>query len=360
MGKLHLISGDDEFAVKAQARALIAELCPGDPDDDPALEIVSGDGDEVKFPELMAQFLSSLRTAPFLSDHQIIWLRNFAFFAELCDAVKGDGAAAEVVRHLSEALPPEQTVVINGPGLDQRKAFVKAVKAAGAELQLANAEKSSDRNFSENRRRRIADLCREAGKRIAPAAAQYLENTIGTDSGTLAQELEKLLLFVGDAPEITLEDCRAIASRTPEAVSWNFTGALVERDTRGALEVLDALIKQGDAAIKVLAAVTSEFQKIIQVKRAMAELKLGKVNPRTFDGISEAAKSANPNNLLLKLHPYRAFKMCESAMRFSDREVADALRHVLDANRALVTGGGEPRLVLEQLIFQITTRPGRG
>ena len=47
MGKLILISGDDEFAVKAKARETAAALADGvAPEDDPAFEIIIGDGEE--------------------------------------------------------------------------------------------------------------------------------------------------------------------------------------------------------------------------------------------------------------------------------------------------------------------------
>ena len=355
MGRLCLVSGDDDFAIKAKARELAWELCGGDPDQDSALEVIAGAGDELKFPEIADRMLAAMRTPPFLSDHQVIWLRNFAFFDELSNALEGKHAAGEVARLLCTALPPEQSVLINGVGLDGRKSFAKKAKAAGAELFLLNTPRNTDRNFSENRRLRLRDACREAGKTIAPQAVQYLEETIGGDSGTMAQELEKLFCYVGSAPEITLADCRAVCSRTPEAVSWAFTGALTERNARAALEVLDTLMRQGDAELRVLAAVASEFQQLLQTREAMRELGLTRVGPRTFDQLPAEIREKFPENRLLKLHPFRAFKMCERAVSFKDAELAAILKAVLQANRALVSGGGEPRMVLEQLIFQITS-----
>lgn len=355
MGKLILISGDDEFAVKAKAREAAAALADGvAPEDDPAFEIIIGDGEEIKFNEVVERMLGAMRTPPFLADHQVIWLRNFAGLDALNSAFKGKGPAAELSAMLCAELPPEQTILINGPGLDMRKAFGKALKSAGAEITVCGAGKSTDRNFAENRRMQINDLCRAAGKRIAPSAVQYLEATLGNNSGTLSQELEKLFCYVGDAADITPEDCRTICSRTPEAVSWNFTAALVERNTREALSLLDQLLKQGDAELKVLAAVSGEFQRMIQVRQAMIELSISRATPRTFDSISDEQKAKHPGNMLLKLHPYRAFKTCESASRFQDHELAANLKQVLLTNRALVSGGGDARILMEQLIFFIT------
>ncbi len=357
MGKVIVITGDDDFAIREKCREIAASLAENrNPESDSAFEIIAGDGEELKFDAMVERMLGAMRTPPFLTDHQVIWLRNFAGFDQLSSAYKGKGSAAELASMLCEAPEEWQTVLINGTGLDMRKSFGKALKSAGAEIITLNAVKSTDRNFSESRRMQIQEICREAGRRIAPSAVQYLEAALGSSTGTLRLELEKLFTYAGDKTDISIEDCRAICSRTPEAVSWNFTAALVERNAREALSLLDMLIKQGDAELKVLTSVSYEFQRMIQVRKAMRELNISRVNPRTFDSIPEDVKSAHPDNALLKLHPYRAFKTCESAMRFSDRELAENLQKVLHTNRALVSGGGDSRILLEELIFYITGR----
>lgn len=353
MGKLHLISGDDDFSVKAKARDLAAELCGGEPESDPGLEIIPGDGDELKFDAVITRLLSALRTPPFLADHQVIWVRNFNFFDELAAAWKEPVPAGEVAALLAAELPPEQSVIINGPGFDQRKSWAKQLKNTAAVTIYATG-KSTDRKFAENRRLEIRDYLRNFGKNIEPAAVEYVEALVGSSTGTLRQELDKLVTYAGEARDITLADCRSICSRTPEAVSWDFTGALIEKNAKGALELLDALIRQGDAELRVLAAVAGEFKSIIQAKLAMQELGITRVNPRTFDSLPEAARQAHPDNPLLKYHPYRAFKACQNALRFSDAELARNFQAILNANRALVSGGGDRRLILEQLIFRIT------
>ncbi len=353
MGKLWIISGDDDFPVKAKARELAAGFCGGEPDNDPAMEIIAADGDAIHFADAVTRMLSAMRTPPFLTDHQIIWLRNFAFFPALCEAYKGKGAAAELADALLTELPPEQTILINGPGLDLRKSFAKALKNAGAEVIMFQRGRSSDRNFAEGRRLKISDLCREAGKQVRPDAVRYIEELIGSDSETVQREVEKLICYVGDAPEITLADCQAICSRTPEAMGWDFTGALTARDPQQALLLLDLLLRQGEAEIAVLGMVSREFQGMVKTLLAMQELGVERVHPRTFDQLPESVRAAHPDNPLLKMHPYRAFKMCEAAARFNGPALTAALDAVMTANRQLVSGG-DPRMVMEQLIFRIT------
>ena len=354
MGRFCVISGDDDFAVKERARALAAELAGGAVDDNEAVEIVAGDNEALKPEQILNQFLDSLRTPPFLCNSKLIWLRHFdltPFFGK-----EPAGAAQLCAEFLCDALPPEISVLIDGPGLDQRKTLAKNWKKAGCEFDVCNTVKTNDKKFADNRKLNIRDICSKWGKNIDPGAVQYLSETIGGDSGLLANELEKLALYVGDNPRITLEDCQAVCCRTPETVSWEFTGAITARNTELALKLLTLLLQEKDSEMRLMATLSGEFQKLIQTRLAMKELKITRVNPRTFDSFSDEEKSRYPNNPLLKLHPYRAFKVCENAAAFSDEVLAKDLELVRNAARALVSGGGDRRMVLEQLVLKLSMR----
>lgn len=355
MGRLVIISGDDDFAVKERSRAAARELAGGELEENPAVEIIAGDGEELKPEAVVARFLDALRTPPFLCDSKLVWLRHFRDL-DLFSAKEPDDGVAGALEILSNPLPPELSVLIDGAGLDQRKSFCKTMKSAGASIEVLNAVKATDRRFADDRKESLRDICGELGKSLEPAAAQFLTETIGGDSGLLRNELEKLCSYVGDAAVITLADCREVCSRTPETVSWEFTGAIVGRDRARALRLLDIMLRQGEPEIRLMYALSGEFQKLIQTRLAMKQLKLSRVTPRTFDSLPESLKKEFPDNPLLKLHPYRAFKTCEGAAGFSDAELARNLEAVRDAGRALVSGGGESRIILEQLILRLTAR----
>ena len=147
-----------------------------------------------------------------------------------------------------------------------------------------------------------------------------------------------------------------MVSRTPETVSWEFTGAIVARDVPRALHLLSVLLSQGEPEIRLMAALSSEFQKQIQTRLAMRQLNLTRVSAHTFDALDPKLREEFPENFLLKLHPYRAYKICEAAAGFSERELVGNLELVRNASRALVSGAGEPRIVLEQLVLSLTAR----
>jgi DNA polymerase III delta subunit len=365
MAKLYLISGDDEFAIKTRSREIVMSLCGESPEDNPDLEIIKGDSDEMKPEDILCALLGALRTPPFLSADKKIWLRHFQYFDKILAVSAKDSIkkmVSELTDFIKEGIPDDIILLIDGPGIDQRKAFFKACKAVpDSEVQFFKKTSMGDRGFAENQRRLIMDICAQAGKQIDQTAVFYLSETISGDSGRLKNELEKVFCYAGEAERITIKDCKAVCSATPEAMSWDFANALVDRNMPDALRLVNTLVKQlsaersGNLELSLLSQATRTFQEMIKTKNAMAEINAPKrVGKSYFSTISQSVKQNFPDNILLKMHPFRAYKVCESASRFSDRELAQTLNAILDANRKLVSGAGKPRIILEQLITQIT------
>ena len=355
MGAFYIISGDDDFARKRMAREICANLCGNqEPENDEAVEIISGDDPALKPDDIAAFFVDSLRTPPFLCDRKIIWMRHHPDLEKIT-ADKPTPANAELFSILASPLPPEISVIIDGPNLDRRRTKVKELKNAGAVMEICSAAKATDKAFAEIRRELLAKFSKNTGKRLAPDAQQYLCEVIGGDSGTFANELEKLNCYTGNSPEITLNDCLAVISRTQEALSWEFTSAVVENNRSKALLTLAKLLSQRENGmeIRMLAGLSNEYQRLIQTKLAMKQLNISRATPNTFSSLPPDTKERFPDNPLLKLHPFRAFKTCEAASRFSGEMLAMKLTAIRDACRGLVSGGGDSRILLEQLVCKL-------
>ena len=77
MGKLYIVSGDDDIARKRRVLEIVCEITGCDePENDPSLEIVSGDAED-SVETIQKRFLDALRTPPFLADSKKLWLRHF-------------------------------------------------------------------------------------------------------------------------------------------------------------------------------------------------------------------------------------------------------------------------------------------
>jgi DNA polymerase-3 subunit delta len=313
---------------------------------------------------MLCSLLAALRTPPFLSPDKKVWLRHFVHFEKSLavnakDIVKK--RIGELCDFIKEGIPEDMVLLIDGPDIDQRKAFFKCCKAApDSEIQIFKQTSFGDKRFVENQRQLIQEICAKAGKDIDQAAMYYLSETVTGDAGSLQMELEKAFCYAGDKNRISVEDCKAVCSCTPEAMSWDFANALVDKNMPAALRLISTLVKQlasersGNQELSILGQAVRTFQEMIKTKNAMAEIQApARVGKSYFSAVPQSVREKCPDNMLLKMHPYRAYKVCESAGRFSDGELAQTLRDILDANRKLVSGGGNPRIVLEQLVTNI-------
>ena len=357
MGKFYLICGDDDFRIKERSRELVNQLCGGSYENAPDLEIIGGAGSELAPTDWLNQAADALATPPFLTPTKKIWLCHCSWLDQLNNKELASGFERLAVE-LERGLPEGVDLVWDGVGLDQRTAAFNRLKAI-KNLELENIRKISsfDRDYSRNRQDFIVNFVSSFNKRIGSDGVLYFIDVIGSDSGRLQRELEKLISYVGDQNNITLQDCRNSCSRTPEAMIWDFANALMERNKAEALRVLDVSLglmsnTGGSPEIGIMRQVERSYLELLNSKADMEELQIDQRVSKSFFDSSADLKERYPENGLLKLHPFRAFKICQRAGGYTTAELVRALNAISEAGRQLVSGG-EGRLVLEQLINTI-------
>ena len=370
MGAFYLISGNEDYAVKERANEMMRALCGDPPEDNPSLEIIRGDSDNEKAPQVLDKLLLSLDSPAFFSSEKIVWLKHFLKFDEAFSEPSTKKKPSRIDRltaFLQEGIPADITLVIDGPGLDRRKAFYKIASAvcgsSGGKLEWFEKADPKTRNFKQMLARRIQSIVMDRGKRIEDAAAVFLADTIGADEARLGTEIEKLLTYAGNNPVVTFADCREVCSRATETLAWEFSSALVERNVRKALELIPNImehLEQDRGASKpeivLIYSVMSEFRNLATVK--CEGVKLGIPDDASSDyfyRMNERYKQNPPpvKSPLFSLHPFRAYKAWENARRFTDRELVLAFRALVEANRAIVSSGGNARIALELLTIRI-------
>ena len=370
MGAFYLISGNEDYAVKERANEMMRALCGDPPDDNPSLEIIRGDSDSEKAPQVLDKLLLSLDSPAFFSSEKIVWLKHFLKFDEAFSEPSTKKKPSRIDRltaFLQEGIPADITLVIDGPGLDRRKAFYKIASAAcgssGGKLEWFEKADPKTRNFKQMLARRIQSIVMDRGKRIEDAAAVFLADTIGADEARLGTEIEKLLTYAGNNPVVTFADCREVCSRATETLAWEFSSALVERNVRKALELIPNImehLEQDRGASKpeivLIYSVMSEFRNLATVKCEGVKLGIPEdASSDYFYRMNERYKQSPPpvKSPLFSLHPFRAYKAWENARRFTDRELVLAFRALVEANRAIVSSGGNARIALELLTIRI-------
>ena len=369
MGKLFLISGNEDFTVKERAYELIVSLCGEDPEENTALEIIRGDDDTEKFGPVLERFLAALETPPFLSPEKYVWLKHFNKFDDAFaepSTKKKKSRIDQVCDFLKDGLPKELTVVIDCTGLDRRKAFFKLceklAKESGGLSEWHEKADPKGKGYAQILHRKIREMMSHYDKRIDEQGAAFLAETIGGDVARLKNEIEKLVSYIGENNCATLEDCLTICSRSTETLSWEFSSALAAKDAPKALSLIPGILETleqergssgGRGELALISAANSEFKNLLAAKCESERYSIPpRANADYFYNLFESRKGAENNSSFFSLHPFRAFKLWENSARFSDEEISRAFGAIFTASRQMVTGG-DMRLALENLVIKI-------
>jgi len=162
--------------------------------------------------------------------------------------------------------------------------------------------------------------------------SQFVEWT-GPQTGILSQELDKLIIYVGERKKITLEDIKAITPRSIETSVFDLLDAVANQSTAKALEALRDVLRK-EPVLKVLAMLVRQVR-----------LLLGCDALRSHGGNVAEAPSA------LGISPFEAQKIWHQSLRLSTKQLSKALSECLNTDLALKTGGGDAGLLLEIMLI---------
>lgn len=184
------------------------------------------------------------------------------------------------------------------------------------------------------------------GVKFDPDAARELVDSLGGDMMMIANELEKLVLFVGEKKRIGLGDVETMVLAAKQRSFYELTDAISSRQRERALEVLDAILSSGDgdeAAIGHLYMLSRTFKQMLVIFER---------NVRDSRALWQALWQG------FRLPPFAAEDVIRQARRYkSRRELTSAIRKVARADLALRSNAVSKRLVLENLVLDLTAEP---
>jgi DNA polymerase III delta subunit len=161
----------------------------------------------------------------------------------------------------------------------------------------------------------------------------------GAQPAELAQEIEKLCLYVKDRPRISDEDVRAtVQNQRGELNFLEWDRALWRRDRTQALKLMEILRAQGQPPEALLAQLSRAFQRLLLGKALFAE----KVDRQEIWG-----------RLWIKLREPQA-EFSEAVNRFTWDDLLAGLRRLRQAEWSLKTGQGAPEADITLLVCALT------
>jgi DNA polymerase-3 subunit delta len=182
--------------------------------------------------------------------------------------------------------------------------------------------------------------------KIDPDAGRELVDSLGGDMMMVSNELEKLILYVGEKKRVTLGDVETMVLAAKQRSLYELTDAISSRDRTRALEMLDSMLSSGDgdeAAIGHLYMLAKTFrQMLVILERNVRDQRM--LWAALWQGF--------------RVPPFAADDIIRQARRYkSKRDLTRAIRLVSKADLALRSNPPSKRLILEKLVLDLTSEP---
>jgi len=192
----------------------------------------------------------------------------------------------------------------------------------------------------------IGEYCATRAVKIDADGARELVDALGGDMMMVSNELEKLILYVGEKKRITLGDVETMVLAAKQRSLYELTDAISSKDRVRALEVLDALLSSGDgeeAAIGHLYMLAKTFrQMLVILERNVRDQRM--LWAALWQGF--------------RVPPFAADDIIRQARRYkSKRELTRAIRLVAKTDLALRSNPPGKRLILEKLVLDLAGEP---
>ncbi len=329
---------------------------------------------------------------------------DFIWLDPIIDFCKDNDVAIPVSRDNAKILqnavekgfPGKNRLVVTTDMVDKRKGLYKTIKEKGMVINCSVPQ--GNRMADKKAQEKVLHDCMKSilsktDKQLDPSAYGALVEITGFDLRTFANNLEKLVNYVGEDNRITIEHVHTILKRTKKDPIFELTGAISDRNIFQSLFYLESLLSNELFPLQILSAMTKQIRKLMIVKDFTQssygkvyrpgmpfnqfkidvmpaviaydkslqdkleewEHRLSKGDDAAQKGKKKKAPSdlyvvSNPNN------PYPVFQMLLKSDNFSIQELQKAFEVLGQADMRLKTTGMDQKLILEDSIIHICRR----
>ena len=338
----YVFVGDEAFFRKRCRDAVLQQLVPAEVRE---LSVYDMDLGEVE----LQQVLDRARTASLMAPFQVFFIRGVknlytrgkhdSEFAAIQNYFKNPNPDALVVFVADHISIPADVRRMDLTDKDRYERIRETLGEYCTVLEFARVDEDDAVKWA-------TETANAGFVKLDADAARELVDSLGGDMMMVANELEKLVLFVGDKKRITLGDVETMVLAAKQRSFYELTDAISAHDRARALAVLDAILSAGDgeeAAIGHLYMLSRTFRQMLVIFER---------NVRDSRALWQALWQG------FRVPPFAAEDIIRQARRYkSRRELTDAIRRIARADLALRSNPVSKRFVLEHLVLELTAEP---
>ncbi len=263
-----------------------------------------------------AMVLDSANQMPMMAARRIVVVRDF-------DKIKED--EQDLVFAYLNNPAPTTTVVFQAASPDKRRKLTTTLVKSCVVVTFDVLDKAHATRWAE-------DYLKELECKIEPAALQLLIDLIGTGLTRLSNELEKLAAYA-DGNVINAAAVQELVPRAREHASWELWDAIISRDRKRALKLMNRLLDDSDP-LPILGSLATYYRKLLIGKDLIER-------GASTQEIKDVTKQWSDNFF--------------AGLRRTPRaDFVRGLRRIAEVDNAIKNSEATPRLQMEYLIVELT------
>ena len=338
----YVFVGDEAFFRQRCREAILEHLVPAELRDFSLFDFDLAETD-------LAEILDRARTASLMAPFQVFFVRGVKSLygrgsnedkldaiEQYCKDPNPDAVLIFVADHISI---PADARRMDMNDKDRYQRIRETLGQFCSIIELARVEEGEAVRW-------LADFCATQKVKIEADAARELVDSLGGDMMMISNELEKLILYVGEKKQITPGDVETMVLAAKQRSLYELTDAISAKDRVRALEMLDAILTTGEgdeAAIGHLYMLAKTFrQMLVILERNVRDQRM--LWAALWQGF--------------RVPPFAADDIIRQARRYkSKRDLTRAIRLVAKTDLALRSNPPNKRLMLEKLVLDLTAEP---
>ena len=268
------------------------------------------------------EMLISFNYVSLFDEEKKIIVKNCNLFSS-----KKDKESDLLLKYLEEPNKSATIIFTTYEKPDERKKITKIIKDNKKYISINNL---SPKDIID----RIINICKDKKYKISYDNAKYIANCLLNNYDLIIMELDKIFLYYLKPCEILKEDIENIISKMNEDNNFKFTDAVLNKDIKLAIKILNDLKIQKVEPLILTTLLAKEYRNILYCKKLQ----------NTLNNYDIAKK--------LSLQDWQVDKYLAKGYNYSIKQLEDKLLDLTELDYQIKTSSIEKYLALELFILK--------
>jgi len=308
---IYLFYGEEDFLVD-QLVSLLIDRAVDRSVSGFNLDILHGDDADAN------DIVSIASAFPMMADRRVVVVREFDRLAN----------KDILIPYVTNPLPSTLLVLL-AEKIDSRTKIFELLTKAAIKVECKRLYEDRIPAWTQNR-------ITQFGKKSAIEACQLIHVHVGNSLREIQNEIDKLLIYIGDKTEITSEDVDAIIGLSKRYNIFELQKSIGRKEIAPAQEILERMLGAGEYAVGIVVMLTKYFQKLWLLQE------ISKKGTSNF----QIANSIGINQYFLN-------EYLEASKKYSSAHIEKNITILLETDEALKSSGGDGKLILTLMINRL-------